>query len=262
MLSNELARLALGRFLVVALVVCRVSGFVLVSPFPGSNFPRPQRVGLVLAVAWIAAFNAKQPDELLRVDLTLVLAAWSELAIGILIGFVFRILLSAAEVAGEVVSHATGLGSPSLFDPSLGGEETPISRAFTLLATLLVLTSGAHRIALGYLIGSFSELPVGVTIHVASAAPDLALLVGKSISVGVRIGLPVLAVCFLIQAGLALVARIAPSLQVFNMGFAILIGAGLFVFGSAATQMAGWFLDHLGALGNELDHILLQVAGD
>jgi flagellar biosynthetic protein FliR len=261
MLSNELKRLAIGQFLILVLVAVRVSGFVVVSPFPGANVPRSQKVGLVLAISWIVASSTPGPRFLLEPNLALIGAAWTELGIGILIGFVLRIMVSAAEVAGEVMSHATGLGSPSLFDPTLGGEQTPLSQGFTFLATLLLLTSGAHRVALAYLMGSFRSLPVGSDAHPEASAIELANLAGHSMAVGLQIALPVLAICLLIQAGLGLVARVAPSLQVFNVGFAILIGAGLFVLASSARDMGSWFLEHMTSLGDNLDRILLHAQG-
>jgi flagellar biosynthesis protein FliR len=60
----------------------------------------------------------------------------------------------------------------------------------------------------------------------------------------VHLALPVIVVTLGVQLALALVARAAPSLQIFNVGFGVLVAAGLCtLLGSADTlvlSMAEW----------------------
>ncbi len=250
-----LGQLLVGYALTVALVVARISAFVVVSPFPGQAVPRTQRVGLVIALTVVALSTA---EPLPRVfDLIAVApAVLRELALGALVGLTFRMSLAAADVAGELASHALGLGSASLFNPALGTQDSALARVFSTFAMLVALAMGAHRVVIQILLGSFRAVPVGGEVAASQAAPLLAELAGGAIALGLRIALPVLAVSLVIQIGLAVVARMAPSLQIFNVGFAVLIGAGFLVIMTSAPSLLSPLAEHLGTLHVRIDRVL------
>jgi flagellar biosynthesis protein FliR len=222
-----------------SLLFSRVGGFVLTSPFPGERVPKSSRLAFALFIAFFCRTIDDGPKSGLGFDIALAPAVVNELALGIVIGFVFRIFTSAAEIAGDVISQAVGLGSASVMNPLFGANETVVSRLLSLAGLLLVLTSGAHRVVLGYLIESFSA---------------------QSVAVGVRLGMPAIAMSVIVQLGLAMVARVAPSLQVFNIGFAVLIGAGLLTLASALPDIGLRFLEHTARAPDALDRIFSEMA--
>src|SRR5262249_45753505 len=107
-------------------------------------------------------------------------------------------------------------------------------------AMLLFFAAGAHRVALGYVLASFTAIPLGQSIDVAAATPSLVGFVSDAMSAGVRLSLPVTAVALAVQVTLALVARASPSLQIFSIGMGISVAAGLFaILGSMDDVTAG-----------------------
>ena len=258
--SKILASWILSNALFLGLVASRVSGFVVASPFPGADVPKSVRAGLVCLLTYVSAAAARPPTGVLKIDAGLFMKAGTELAFGVSIALVLRLFLSAAEVAGELVSQGTGLSSASLLNPTLGVEETALSRVITFFALLLALSSGAHRVVLAYLITSFDAIPVGGDLHVSGATPLIAELAGQSIAVGLRLALPVVGVTLAVQLALAFVSRIAPSLQIFNIGFAILITTGLLTFGASLNDITAWLLEHLAGIAPAMERLLLSVS--
>ncbi len=251
--------LIIGYGLYFGLVVSRIGGFVVASPFPGPSVPRSQRVALVLAVAVTAMPSAPSPLGLPTLE-TAVPGILREIGLGVAVGFLFRMTLAAAEVAGELASQALGLGAPTLFNPNLGAQETVITRLFSIFALLIALGLGAHRTLLTYLLDSFTAVPPGAPTDVRQVTAMLVELTGQSLAVGLRMALPVLAVSLAIQVGLAIVARLAPSLQIFNIGFAILIGAGLLVLVAAAADIMRPLAEHLAGLSGRLERLFTDAA--
>jgi flagellar biosynthetic protein FliR len=251
--------LAIGYALTLGLVVARIAAFVLTSPFPGQGVPRTQRVALVFALA-MAAMAHREPFPKVFDPFAFGPLVLGEMAVGALIGFVFRLALAAADVAGELASQALGLGSATLFNPALGAQETALARVFSTFALALALALGAHRVVIQILLGSFDALPVGAGVSPSLAGPVLADMVGAALALGLRVALPVVAVSLVIQAALALVARVAPSLQIFNVGFAVLIGAGLLVLSASMREMLRPLLDHVGSLPVRIDRVLTEIA--
>jgi flagellar biosynthesis protein FliR len=56
------------------------------------------------------------------------------------------------------------------------------------------------------------------------------------------------------------VARAAPSLQIFSVGFTFLIMSGFVTVSLSLRAIAVGFVDHLGTLGGELERLLLSLA--
>jgi flagellar biosynthetic protein FliR len=76
------------------------------------------------------------------------------------------------------------------------------------------------------LLSSFHLLPVGTAAQLESTFPLMLELTTHIIGVGVRLALPVLALLLMANLALAFVARAAPTMQIFNVGFAVLFAVG------------------------------------
>jgi flagellar biosynthetic protein FliR len=95
-----------------------------------------------------------------------------------------------------------------------------------MLVTVLV---GLHRQILAALFGSFQVLPPGELVNPARVSGAILALTTQSVEAGVRIALPTVAVLFMVQIALAFIARAAPALQIFSVGFCVTLGVGLVV---------------------------------
>jgi flagellar biosynthetic protein FliR len=253
---STLADLVLSRAALFMLVLTRIVGFVATSPFPGANVSNTQKVTLVGALSWIACSFASSEVAPRAIDGHLVVSAIVELGCGILIGLAFRFVLSAADVLGQTVSHSVGLSTAAVLNPSLETQDSALSRIITLFAMLVALGAGAHRVAISYLLESFRAMPVGTNLDFAAPVSVFVDLAGSAVAVGVRLAMPAIAIGLVVQIALALVARAAPSLQIFSIGFAVLVAAGLAAIAASLDRMIGGLLDHLHELGDILDAIL------
>ncbi len=256
-----LEALVLSSSIGFALVVARLAGFVLISPFPGAHVSTTQRIGLVAVLAWISSEFAPVAAAPRGLDLGLVLRVGTEVGVGLAIGVTFRLLFFAGEVLGQIVSQALGLSSPSVLNPTIENEDAIMARVVTLVAMLLALAAGVHRIALAYLLESFRALPVGSDIATSGVALRLVDLAIASFAEGVRIGLPLVGVALVVQLALAMIARAAPALQIFSVGFSVLLATGfatLFVsFGELATSLVAYN----SSLAARLDEVLGAMMG-
>jgi flagellar biosynthesis protein FliR len=256
-----LAELAIREALCFSLMFSRTTGFVLTTPFPSPDTPRTAKVGLSLGLAFFATMTLETRPTGLVLDASLALPIAAELGLGLSIGFVCRIVLSAAEAAGELIGQLSGLGSASLFNPLLGHQDSVLSRIFSLLAMLLFLSSGSHRVVLAYLLESFRAVPLGSSFSPADVVSLILDTVVAAIAIGVRIAMPVVAVALVMQVGLAIMARMAPSLQVFNIGFPLLIAASLLTLSLSLRDMSAVFVDHLKTLPSLYDRFF-TAAGE
>lgn len=143
---------------------------------------------------------------------------------------------------------------------ALGGQTQATAQIAILLALLLALATGTHRTVLAYLIESFRILPVGSEMNLGAAIPSFLALVGRSFDVGMSLALPVLGVSLAVQAALALVSRVAPNLQIFSIGFAVLVASGLITFMASLPSMAEGMIGYFQVLPGFLDDLLMRLS--
>jgi len=244
----------------VALVFSRLAGFVVASPFPGKWVPMKARAVLTLVLALPLSFSLKAPAAPLGLDLSLALPACADFILGMLMGAAFYLVLAAAQFMAGMVSQASWLSAPISMNPATGGQSQVLGQVATLLAVMLALGAGVHRVVIAYVLASLSIVPVGSEFSLVMAMPTIVDLAGRSFDVGMRLAVPVFAVSLAVQAALALIARVAPSLQIFNVGFAVLVMSGLLTFAAALPSISAGILQFTDLLPEVLDDILTSAS--
>ncbi|MBM4376319.1 MAG: flagellar biosynthetic protein FliR [Deltaproteobacteria bacterium] len=245
----------------IALVMSRVGGFMVLSPVPGAYVPQRVRAMLAVVLGLMVGLLMGPPKAELDFGLELLPLAVKEVIVGMLIGGAFRLVVIAAEFMAGLVSQASWLSAPSSLNPDLGGQTQAIGQISMMLALLLALATGVHRTVLAYLLESFRTLPVGTVTNVSGGIPPFLGLVGRSFDVGMSLALPVLGISLAVQTALALVSRVAPSLQIFNIGFAVLVGSGVVTFMASLPSISDGLLAYFQGIPSFLDELLLRMMG-
>lgn len=207
-------------------LVTRLSGLVIAAPLSWTFAPIRIRAAFVLVTAFAChgALDGHRtlPGDVLGMGLGLV----SEFAFGVALGFVARLVIAVGEVAADAIAPVMGLAGAQMFDPSLGGQGTVLTRLLRYLGLLVALLVGLHHTLLAALFQSFRVLPPGALVNPASLTRTISDLVVETIRIGVQLALPIMAILFIAQVGLAFVARAAPAMQIFAIGFAVTLGTG------------------------------------
>lgn len=268
---NELAAGAaestlLGAWLLPAvtqlfLEMARVSGLVVVSPIPWEGAPKQAKAMSVFFLALSAHGAGFAPgfdgEELSMLALGVV----TEFATGAAMGFVVRMTVAIAEVLGSTVAPIMGFGAAQVFDPGTGQSDSVLTRMFRLLAILLGLAVGVHRVVIGTLVASFESVPVGSLLRPGLAAEYLIELSAEMLRAGVRLALPVLAILLMVQLALGFVSRAAPAIQIFSIGFAVLLAVGGVVLVLTLPDTGQEMLGAWDRTGRQTERVLMELAG-
>jgi flagellar biosynthetic protein FliR len=241
------------------LELTRVSGVLIVAPLSWSA--APVRVRMVLAIALTLAAHgiAVAPAEIAGSVGLVLCAALVEFTIGAAIGLVVRMFVAVAEIAAEVIGPMMGIGVAHIFDPMSHSSQSGLATILRNFAILLALLVGLHRVVIGALIVSFDLIPPGSFADVERATPVLLSLGGDTIAAGVRVAFPIAAVLMLSQVALAFVARAAPAIQIFSVGFAVTLIVGGLVLVLVVPDMARQMLVEASYVGRRIETALLVM---
>lgn len=157
-----------------------------------------------------------------------------EVIVGIALGFAVQIGFSAALVAGEVIGNAMGLGFAAMVDPTSGQQNPVVGQFLSILATLLFLSINGHLALAATVVESYRALPPGEAWLSAESVNGLVMFGGVLFSAGLSIALPVAFAIVLVQILMGMLARSAPQLNLFAVGFPAALLAGIVLLAIAA----------------------------
>ncbi len=161
-----------------------------------------------------------------------------QLLVGLAIGLGLQIIFAAFAVAGDLLGLQMGLSFASFIDPQ-NSTDTPLIGSFLgLVATLVFLAINGHLMMIAGIAESFRAIPVGSAAPAAGNLHTLGLLGGTMFRVGLHLALPVLATMLILNLALGVLARAAPQLNIFAVGFPATILIGLASFAMILPLMA------------------------
>ncbi|WP_235962157.1 flagellar biosynthetic protein FliR [Falsiroseomonas selenitidurans] len=211
------------------LLVARLGACGLLLPGLGEpEIPAPIRLALVLALVplllpgLLPALPAATDD----LSATLLLFA-TEIAIGVWLGMLARLVSTALAMAGQLIGSFIGLSSMFAPDPYMGVHGTALSRLMGVAAAALALSTGLYALPLRALAESYAILPVGAALEGGHAASGIAEAGAASLALALRLAAPLLLLAVLAQAATGLLARVAPQAQVFVLAAPAQTLAGL-----------------------------------
>lgn len=243
------------------LVFLRISAFLMVLPFFSiANFPVTMRVAVGALGALLLA-PMLPPIHLGQMDfLTLLGVLAQEISVGLLLGFVARLIFYAAELAGSMIATEMGLNMASIVDPSSGASSVVPSTVLFYLATLLMLTLNLHQWLLLGFARTYTILPVGGAHLNGTLFETIVSLTGNVFLVALQITAPVIAVSFLILMVFSVLGRAVPQMNVFAESFSFRIVGGLIVFGLTLQLAAQYLINGLNRLPNDLLSVAQMLA--
>ena len=231
-----------GATATLVLLACRVGGMLLVAPvYSAKTVPMQLRTGVLLLLtvllapaAHAAVMRTGAPPALTPTNFV------TEMLVGFAMGFGAAVLVGAMETAGDLASTAIGLSGASLLDPLNGASSSLLAQLGQMFAVTVLLAVNGHLVMLDALAESTRALPVGGGINLQSGLHAL-LAQGTTLFVlGLRFAAPVIAASMIGNVALAVLSRVAPSLNVLNIAFPLQIAFGLLALVASLTFVATW----------------------
>ena len=208
----------------------RLSAFLLASPFysiESINVRFRIAISAVFTFLYLSYLEGVSIDPLTSVGFLYIL---QEIAIGVILGFSLQLVSAAITVGGQAISNAMGLGMANMFDPNLGNVPV-ISQFLIILSTLIFLLIDGHLVIIDLIFQSFEELPIGQPLLILPLLDSLLELTPLVFSGGLLLALPMMISLLLVNIGLGIITRSAPSLNIIAVGFPaiLLIGSILLI---------------------------------
>lgn len=236
----------------------RILALVASAPILGNpSVPVRVKLGLAIMITLVVAPTLGPMPSIEPNSPAGLLVLAQQIVIGVAMGLTMRIVFVAVEAAGELIGLQMGLGFAVFFNPQTKGFTPVIGQFLGLLTALTFLALNGHLQVISLLSESFRTLPISGDVLAASGFKVVVDWGSKIFAAGVLLALPPMAALLITNLALGILARAAPQLNIFAIGFPVTLVVGMltlaFVLPYFAPVLEHLFLDGL--------QMMLQVIG-
>lgn len=233
---------------------CRIMALLSTAPVLGEGaVPIPVRALLSLVLAFLMlplTRGGAMPDPF---SLHGVVATIEQAVIGGVLGIALQFAMAVISMLGFLASSQVGFSMAQMNDPVNGMASDVVSSLLSLVAVMVFFAIDGHLVLAGVLGQSFRAWPVG-----AGYGPPLlhavALNLGWVFAAAVLLALPIVFSTMVVQIGFGFLNRVAPSLNLFSLGFSLVTLFGLLML----VQVVRFIPEHYVAMTNQVLEMLQQ----
>ncbi|SFZ81454.1 flagellar biosynthetic protein FliR [Devosia enhydra] len=168
-----------------------------------------------------------------------------EVAIGLILGGIMRLVMMATQIAGSVIAFQAGLSVAQAADPTNEGVQGALIGSFlSFLGVTLIFAADLHHMALAAIHDSYQVFSPRDPLMFGDAAQMALQSAAAAFIIGVQMSAPFIVFGLVFYLGLGILARMMPQLQVFFIAMPATIGIGLMLMAILLTAMMGWYLAH------------------
>jgi flagellar biosynthetic protein FliR len=227
----------------------RITTFIYTAPFFNQrSVPQRVKIGFSIALALIL-YQVLPYHELKYLGVIgFGLLVVKEALAGLMMGFFANVCSQILAFAGHMIDMDIGFSMVQEFDPVSNTEVTITANFYQYAVMLMLLITNMHHFIITALVDSFQVIPVGdVVINVSIYKAFLEFVVDYFI-IGFRIALPIFAALLIVNTVLAILAKVAPQMNMFVIGMQLKVLVGLLVLLFMVTMIpsvADFILDEM-----------------
>jgi flagellar biosynthetic protein FliR len=233
---------------------CRIMAMMITAPVLGDGtIPIPVRALLAVVLSFLMlplTSTGAMPDAF---SLAGVLAMFEQAVIGAVIGLALQFAMAAISMLGFLASSQIGFSMATMNDPVNGQASDVISSLMALVAMLVFFAIDAHLVLVAVLGQSFLAWPVGGGLQ-PMLLEAVALNLSWVFAAAILLALPLVFSTVVVQIGFGFLNRVAPSLNLFSLGFSLVTIFGLLML----IQLVRFIPEHYIAMTNQVLEMLTE----
>jgi len=203
------------------LVFARMIGFIMLAPvFNRKEIPAIVKIGFafILTVTLTTVMKPPAPPA----DNSLLLSIILNITVGVMIGYMARLILIAIDAGADMINMQMGLSSAMVLDPTSQTQISILEKYFSLFAILLFIHLGGIYWLFQAFMRSFNVFPIYATSIPLMKIVNIDYLIQMSSNVlymGLQIASPVLLATLGQDIILGVISKTAPQVNVFQLSF-------------------------------------------
>lgn len=222
----------------------RIAGMLMTAPIIGTRtLPVTFRLALAVCISIVVAPSIPAFEYVAPFSPEGFMTTIQQVMIGAGFGMVVRLVFMVLEVGGQVIAQQMGLGFAAMVDPTSGRQVPVVSQFYVILATLMFFSLNGHLIMIQVVTDSFKTLPISADGYTREDAWGVVTWGGWLLSSAVLIALPAITAMMIVNLSFGVMTRAAPQLNIFAVGFPIMMIMGMFILSMTLSNMQSHIVD-------------------
>lgn len=221
----------LPEFPALLLIFVRVTSFFLMMPlFSYRSIPTMQKIGFSFFLTWIIFYSID--TQAFEINGMYYLLIIKEALVGLMIGFIAYLILSAVQIAGGFIDFQMGFAIANVIDPQTGAQSPLIGQYLYTIALLFLLSVNGHHLLIDGVYYSYQFIPLDqpwIPFGNETMIEYVIYSFNKMFIIAFQMAVPVVGSLFIVDVALGIVARTVPQLNVFVVGLPIKIAVSFIV---------------------------------
>lgn len=229
------------------MVFCRVGAAFMTMPALGEVYISA-RIRLIAAIA-ISLIVLPTVDNVFSSYnenmMIMTLRIFNELLIGIIMGFLVKILMSTIGLCGMMISSQSGLSSAMMFDPHTDSQGVVEGNFLSAIVVVLIFVTDMHHHLLYGIVHSYKVFPIIGKINYEHMANDVAHLIGQSFVIAFKMASPHVVVGIILMFSAGILSRLMPNIQIFFLLMPVQIMVSFTLLTLTIGSIIMWYFDFL-----------------
>lgn len=211
------------------LVFARTIAFFIALPlFSYRTIPTTFKIGFGFFLSLIIASSLDV--TITEIDYTYFFLLIKEVIVGLFIGLIAYMMLSAVQIAGGFIDFQMGFAVANVIDPQTGAQSPLIGQYFYIFALLFLLSVNGHHLLIDGMYNSFRFIPIDSFISFNEIFGEFIMQTfNKMFIIAFQMSIPLVGCLFLVDVALGIIARTVPQLNVFVVGLPLKIAVSFTV---------------------------------
>lgn len=208
---------------VFLLLIARILAFFLVTPlFSYRTIPTTFKIGLTVFLAIIIFPTIGEVD--VTFDYLYILLVMKEVVVGLSIGLIAYIIVSAIQIAGGFIDFQMGFAVANVIDPQTGAQSPIMGQYLYIFSLLFLLAVNGHHLIIDGIYNSYQMVPIDAFLSMNDIFSTFIIQTfNKMFIIAFQMAIPVVGCLFLVDVALGIIARSVPQLNVFVVGLPLKI---------------------------------------
>ncbi|WP_249869771.1 flagellar biosynthetic protein FliR [Oceanobacillus saliphilus] len=209
---------------VFLLIFVRVLAFFVTMPlFSYRTVPLQFKIGFSFFLAMIMFYTVDSTGLVMNEMYIFLLV--KEAMVGLLIGLIAFIIVSALQIAGGFIDFQMGFAIANVMDPQTGAQTPLTGQYLYIIALLFLLSVDGHHLVIDGIVNSYHFIPLDTFIPFgnSSIADFVITTFNRMFLIAFQIAIPIVGCLFLVDVAMGIIARTVPQINVFVVGLPLKI---------------------------------------
>lgn len=220
----------LAQFEIFILILMRIASFVYVAPiFNTANTPRRVKVAFAFFLAVLVYSINHDMSVEYQGAIEYAIIVLKEVVVGLLLGAMASFCVQIIMFSGKIIDMDVGLAMAEIMDPTTHIQVGILGNFYYYMLLMLLLISGLHQYLIAAIIETYNVIPIGQVTFSMSIYQEVVGFMSDYFIIGFRIALPIFAATLVLNCVLAILAKVAPHMNMLVVGMQLKIFVGIFV---------------------------------